>query len=507
MEGQDAAGKRQCPVCDEDVSMDATVCPSCSTDLTLFTPEEASELPTDAEELKSSILSEGDGHMSDLLKVADEDVLPSTTDSEEVFECPECGTQLPMDATSCVKCGVEFEVEEVFECPLCKTLIDINVEKCPSCNAEFAEESEGEKEEPAKPQSFTEKVKEGPPTSEPAKPLSFAERMKDKTSESPPTVSEEKPKSFADRIKDKTSEQPETVTPEKPASFADRMKTLKGDPPIGDSGEKPKEDASTVKTPTKSKAKDDYKELPTLIGEVKKLLALAKEHQIDISKNKLLIAQAVSASKKKDLANAIKMIKQGKTGLEKDLRTSTMGKHRTLTTAASIAKKGGQNVVEIQRVLDNVKKSVDDSDFQAANSELKRVEDMVESLSGTTTITQVKIESISGIIEDALALGVNIAEAKDLYEKATKASEEGNALTVTTLTKEINDKLMKILPRYIANEMRRAKSDLREIKMMNVDISKPVDILKVANNAVKDGDYGSALHSIKEFKDFIEKIK
>jgi len=486
--------------------LDAKVCPACSTDLTLFTPEDVAELPTDVAELKNSILSEGDGHVSDLLKVADEDVLASATE-EEVFECPECNTQLPMDAVSCSKCGVEFEVEEVFECPLCKTLIDIDVDKCPSCGAEFADETEGEAEEPAKPQSFAERVKE--PPSEPAKPQSFAERMKEKTTDSSSTKPDDKPKSFADRIKDKSSDQPqaETVAPEKPASFADRMKTLKGDPPTTGPGGKQEAETPSSKTAAKGSVKEEYKELPTLIGEVKILLALAKEHQIDISKNKMLIAQAVSASKKKDLAKAIKLIKEGKNGLGKDLRTATMGKHRTMVTATSIAKKGGQDVTEIQKVLENVRKSVEVSDFQAANSELKRAEVMVETLSGKSTITQVKIESISGIIEDALALGVNIAESKDLYERATEASEAGDVATVTSLAKDINDKLMKILPRYIANEMRRAKSDLREIKMMNVDISKPVDILKVANNAVKDGDYGSALHAIREFKELIEKIK
>ena len=43
--------------------------------------------------------------------------------------------------------------------------------------------------------------------------------------------------------------------------------------------------------------------------------------------------------------------------------------------------------------------------------------------------------------------------------------------------------------------------------MMNVDISKPVEILKIAKNSVIDGDYGSALHAIKDFKDFLQMVK
>ena len=75
------------------------------------------------------------------------------------------------------------------------------------------------------------------------------------------------------------------------------------------------------------------------------------------------------------------------------------------------------------------------------------------------------------------------------------------------LAKKAGESLTRILPGYIASEMRKAKVTLREIKMMNVDITQPVNILKEANNYVKEGDYCEALSSIKDFKNFVNKSK
>ena len=91
--------------------------------------------PEDAEALKSQIMAEDNGHISDLMKAANGELLPE--EEMEAFECPECNGAVPSDANACPNCGVEFEMEEVFECPMCKSMIDVTVDKCPSCGAEF----------------------------------------------------------------------------------------------------------------------------------------------------------------------------------------------------------------------------------------------------------------------------------------------------------------------------------------------------------------------------------
>lgn len=509
-EGSETKGKKICPVCDEEVQQDAKVCPSCSTDLTLFSADEGDTLPSDAEEIKSSLISEDDEHIGDLLKAADEDILatePAETVDEDVFECPECSASVPMDATICPKCGVEFEVEEVFECPMCKTLVDINVDKCPNCGAEFEEQTElEEKPSVETPEPEISKPEEEKP--ETKKPVSFTDRMKQIKEESPGTTDapptkptmkiSEKPMSFADRmraLKEEGEEEKPEIISAKPSSKEVERKTTEVTP------------ESKPTTTPKSPKEEKYKDLPALIGEVKKLLVLAKESGIDVTKNKALVSQAVSASKKKDITTAIQLMKEGKTGLHNDLRGDVMGKYRTFASAVSLAKKGGKDTVGIERILESIKKAVEVNDYPTAMSEVKRAEGTVEGLSGASVITEVEIGEIEKTIQDAIALNVNVSKSQSLLEEVKKASANNDTEKVSELTKEINDNLIKILPRYIAKEMREAKADLRDIKMMNIDITEPVEILKKANNSVKDGDYSAALHAIKNFKDFINKIQ
>jgi ribosomal protein L40E len=55
----------------------------------------------------------------------------------KMVECGECGAFIPEDATSCPKCGVEFE-KDMAKCSNCQAWIPIDVKQCPECGVEFA---------------------------------------------------------------------------------------------------------------------------------------------------------------------------------------------------------------------------------------------------------------------------------------------------------------------------------------------------------------------------------
>ena len=55
----------------------------------------------------------------------------------KMVECGECGAFIPEDATSCPKCGVEFE-KDMAKCSNCQAWIPVDVKQCPECGVEFA---------------------------------------------------------------------------------------------------------------------------------------------------------------------------------------------------------------------------------------------------------------------------------------------------------------------------------------------------------------------------------
>src|SRR5881409_891578 len=55
----------------------------------------------------------------------------------KMVECGECGAFIPEDATTCPKCGVEFE-RDMAKCSNCQAWIPVDVKQCPECSVEFA---------------------------------------------------------------------------------------------------------------------------------------------------------------------------------------------------------------------------------------------------------------------------------------------------------------------------------------------------------------------------------
>ncbi|MCK5310179.1 MAG: hypothetical protein KAJ64_05980, partial [Thermoplasmata archaeon] len=487
---------------------------------------------------------------------------------EEVFECPMCKAMIDVTVDKCPSCGAEFEAEEepTPAEPAVEVPADISSQIVETSEPPVETSPEPEvpptPEIPAEPVSFADRLKQvkdspspepAPKPEEPKKELSFAERMKamkegtleepEKASEPAPKTTEVKPAPTPATTPAPTptptpapvQEKPPMPSPEpaKPApsdgqSFSERMKSIKQA-----AQEKPAEPQATPEpaevkpapvSPTPSPAaseqpvvskvqpdpatakKESYKELPRYIGEVKKLLILANQMKIDISASKALINKAVTAGKKRDLDNAIKLVKEGKAGLERDLRTAMINKLRAFQNAIALEKKAGVDVSVLEMSVENIKKSMDASDFHTAKDEMKKMESQMAS-STSSSLPKAELELIGKTLDDAMALHVNVAEAKSLFDEAKVSIDLDDNERASEMAKKATESLTRVLPGYIASEMRKAKITLREIKMMNVDITQPVNILKDANNSVREGDYCEALSSIKDFKDFISQAK
>lgn len=468
---------------------------------------------------------------------------------EEVFECPMCKALVDIKVNKCPSCGTEFE-EEAPEEPASEP----ELKPAPPVQkpADSVVKTPPLPEPKLEPVSFVDRLKQikdepatTPVKQEPKKELSFAERMKAMKNEKLPE--EESPKAPTPAPAKVTVPEPAArtavATPAKPiqearkdgGSISDRVKSLKESAPAVQKPmpevAKPAPQASTpqaappqavtqpasqpapqspmhpVPTPVSEEAKHEgYKELPRYIGDVKKLLLLANELKLDVSTSKALINKAVTAGKTRDLDNAIRLVKEGKAGLERDLRTALLTKLRTLETALSLEKKTGKNVASLEHVVDEIKKSMEIGDFQIVSDEMKKLEEQMLS-SSTSKIPQVELDTISCALIDAESLHLNVSEAKSLYNAAINASAQNDAQKSSQLSKQATESLNKLLPSFIASEMRKAKITLREIKMMNVDINAPVGLLKEANDYVLHGDYCAALGAIRKFKEFVSKAQ
>lgn len=521
---EQAPKERTCPVCDEVVPVDSKRCPHCSTDLSLF--QVNGEQIEEAGDIAS--MDDRNGHVGELLKAVNGDVFESTGseagvgEDDTAFQCPECNALVPGDANTCPNCGVEFAEGDVFECPLCKTLVDINTDVCPNCNAEFADPGEDVSDAGVDGEDGV-AVESTPPG--PKEPMSFAERMK--------AMKEEQAVSKPARPELAPSPTPATEEQEKKElSFAERMKLLKEGkevPKVSVEAPAPSPGTATpaptprtgmtetgtttatASTPGQNAApkpvpKERYKELPTLIGIVKKRLALAKRCDIDVAKSRALINQAVAAGKQKDLETAIRLVEEGKSGIEKCVSDYLNGRLRNLSARYEDLRKEGSPIAIVDAAIPNIDAALKTEKFEKALEELEKAERAItDSLGEDFVDAKSQFSTMEAAIKDAEALSMDIGDAHKLYTEAKQAVELEDWNSVLQYSKQGLDSLSNTLPDKIAGEMKRAKSKLLEIKMQNINITQPVEYLKQANAALRDGKYTSALHAIREFNEYLNK--
>lgn len=462
--------KKACPVCDKLVEIDAARCPYCDTDLTLFDIDMDGELDVDKitvsdektiNDILSSIVGKDESTrlLEDIKTIGEESRMePEEIGAAEeveveegaVFQCPSCGATVPMEATSCPSCGVEFEEEEAveFECPVCNSPVAGDATSCPNCGVRF------------------ETKEELPPVSEPEP------EVEAKSVEAPsPEIAKEEPPP------------PEEKTVELSVRLlAEREERLKKQPPETFEG------------------KDLYKVLPTLVNEIKPLLSLAKKHGIGIGRSKELISQAVAANKARDIEKAVERIQLAKRTLGDSLTQGIADDIEDLVKDIKEASNFGCDVAGSKELVREAISALREENYEVAISDLEAAINELERTAGNYREASRSLEDASELIEDASALGLDTTEASQLLAEGREAINRKSWETTLLFAKRVKEDVMKGLPNVLQKEMKKAKESLLELKMRGQDLRRPMGIYKQASISMKKKDYPAVLRHLKVFK-------
>ena len=243
------------------------------------------------------------------------------------------------------------------------------------------------------------------------------------------------------------------------------------------------------------------RQLPAMVAKIKEDFTLAKRLDVDVTNAKELINRAVAAGRSRDLKMAIELVSQGEAEVERVFTAHIAREIITIEKQAREVQSSGIDVAGITAQISKARSASGEKRWSEAVEALESARDGLGSMASEYFAAQKGLSSIKTIIEDAAALKIDLGEGRTLYDDCLKATVRRDWDTAKMLSEQCGEHFNRILPAYIANEMRKAKTKLLEVKMMNVSISKPVGHLKDANNQIKDGDYGTALHSIRQFRD------
>jgi cellobiose-specific phosphotransferase system component IIA len=467
-----------CPICDSKVPIDATKCPECKADLTLFgvktegDGEEATEdIDIPDEESIEALLggikngAKGDALFDEIMAAVDktesgpgeepgEPIVDEKIQEvkEEVAEIKAQETQPAQETPKAEEAPATPEPTEapkeapaepvMFECPLCNTLVSEDASTCPGCGAIFAE---AEEEAPAA----------------------------------------EAPQAKAEGV----AAQPEAApTPE-------------AKPP-----------APKVDPAAKEREKKLRKELTRCVADVKPLLAGARQYGINVLEGRKLIDRAIAAGKKRDFENAITLVKQSQSAIEDNFNRHIDDLISQIRSKMGAISKAGGDVGELSTMVDEVRALVNSRNFIDAAKKVKTTSDHTEQTimqlksqlrekkSDEETDVNEKVANLVDLIKSGEEVKVNVKGAITLLTEARKAIKETNYNKAEEYLIQAKEDFLKELPKQITDIISNSKPMLYKAKMQGVDIRPSIKLLKEASTALKLNNYLDALEAIKRYR-------
>jgi len=419
-------------------------------------------------------------------------------ESEHFFECPECGSRVPEDARTCPGCGVMFADEETefFQCPACNTSVKMDATSCPGCGAQFVEadaaptvtEAPAEKPEtPVTPEAPTAQaeVSPGPELAEePRKKGLFGwlsrERKAQRGEEAEPVTGPPLERIGSEPTRPSgTGIREARPPPEAPPAL---RATEAARPPISAMG-----------------PKDKGKELARMVAEMKQLLSLARDREIDIGESKMLIDEAAAAGRDRDLDTAIGLVQKSRAVLMGKIDSDIEGMIGRLSEEAKVAGELGGDVSRAKTYLEEAGKASSSRDVEAAYVYTDKATRELQPITGRYNDTRNKLESLKQLISDS-------KEARNILIESSRAFEMRDFDKADSLVRDAQEVVHKAIPSRMNEEIRRARDQLAEAKAKGVNITPMITVLKSAARMLKAADYSQALREMREFKDMMRKV-
>jgi hypothetical protein len=538
-----SSGDKLCPICDSPLQPGSKKCGFCGTDLSIFdidiempkkspepvAPQPKASVESRVEEVLARPAVQGRAPIREpppIVSVQPPKVEPpkpapvpevkkaavpipepepEPTEAVEYFECPQCGASVETTANSCPKCGVLFAEEgaEMFECPACNTLVDLDAKSCPGCGAIFIEPEEAAKQtaEPAIDQRGIEpplaevKAPSRKPEKAPPAPLKEVDEKKGfmgffKRKKEP----EPSPEPEAPVVEESVGQAPPAHAPPSHKPSEPRVREIKAT-----------ETATFVRPAPSQAAKDKGRDLARMVAEMKPLLALAREKEVDLGESKQLIDDAAIAGRERQIDKAIDLVQKSKTVLMSRLDSDLSQLITRLNDEIKVAREFGGDISRPTTYIQEVARARAAGDVEAAYVYADKVSKELLPITGRYNEFKKKLADLKDLIVDCEVFIVDTKEARRLMVDANRAFEQKEFDKVDSHIKAANDSLYKTIPVRMNEEMNKAKEALRDAKVRNVNITPMLTTLKSSVNLLKSGDYAHAIKEMREFKEMMKK--
>jgi cellobiose-specific phosphotransferase system component IIA len=390
------------------------------------------------------------------------------------------------------------EGTEMFQCPACNTLVDVTARTCPGCGAMFVEPEEApEAKAPERPPAPAPKPAPAEIRPAPAPPKREVPTEKPKAE---PKLEEKKGLFGAIFKRGKKEEELEPEPPRPPVREA-APPAAPAPPP------RPKEAPPPVKheVPAEPVAKDKGKDLARMVAEMKPLLALARDREVDIGESKQLIDDAAMAGRERQLDRAIDLVQKSKNTLMAKIDASLGQEIAKLNEETKVARDFGGDTSRALTYVQEIARARSSGDVEAAYVYVDKARNELLPITGRYNDLRTKLTSMKQLVADCELLIVDSKEARSQLVEANRAFDAKDFDKTEVLIKSAREKLYKNIPPRMNEEMKKARDELVNAKMKNINISPMITVLKSATSSMKSGDYQQALKDMREFRELMKR--
>jgi hypothetical protein len=386
----------------------------------------------------------------------------------------------------------------------CNTTVNIDATSCPGCGAQFVEpeEAAGAEKPPAQIESPDSAEApalemEAPPAAMEAEVVA-AEEPKKKSLFG--WLSREKKAPRADEGEPSITPSLERMGPEPARSEGVGIREVRGPSEVAVGRSIAEEPAAAPPRGPKDKGKD----LARMVAEMKQLLSLARDREIDIGESKKLIDDAAAAGRERDLDTAIGLVQKSRAVLMGKISSDLDGMILRLSEEAKVAKELGGDVSRAGTYIQEAGKASSARDIEAAYVYTDKAAKELQPITGR--FTRKKLEALKQLISDSESFFVDTKEARNILVESSRAFEMRDFDKADSLVRSAQEIVHKAIPSRMNEEIRRARDQLAEAKAKNVNITPMITVLKSAARMLKAGDYPQALREMRDFKDMMRKI-
>ncbi len=252
---------------------------------------------------------------------------------------------------------------------------------------------------------------------------------------------------------------------------------------------------------------DDLRqEFPRLVAEVKPLLIISKDFEVEVGEGRRLIDKAVQAGKQRDLATAVQMVKEARSSIKAALDERLVLEEGNLEKLVGIVTHSGADPKEVSESLTALRSLREEGDMEGALQAAAKGRKAAERSSGKYLEASDLAESLSRLIDVCDQFYLDSRESKRLLHEARDAGDHGDWGMMGILARKGREMLMRSLPEATKGEMRKAKNQLLDAKAEGKDVRTLVKVLKDAGVAMNRDRYDLALELLADFKDELKRL-